>query len=219
MKSLLMILYFHFFIAVNSFAQNIDLELIKIKQRMDSITHFSANLALDVDISFIHMPSKKANMNYTKGKPIKFSSQDFVMIPKRGLDFSLNRLLEFPFITVPRGEEIRKGKKYKAINIIPTDERADFSIAKLLLDIPNCRVAETEINTKKDGTYNLIMNYENSSKILPSLVEVSFEIEKIKIPFNFMGKDTDIDRKKMRAKEMKTGKIYLTISNYKIEHL
>jgi hypothetical protein len=213
-------LLFIFFIFSSSiFSQNADPALLKVKQRMDSIQQFSANLKLDVDISFINMPTKNATMHYTKGKPVKFSSSDFVMLPKRGLDFSLNRLLEYSFITVPRGDEIRKGKKYKAVNIIPTDNRADFSIALILIDVTNNRIAETEISTKKDGTYNLVMNYENNSKALPALVEVSFEIEKIKIPLNFMGKDTDIDRKKMKAEGMKTGKIYLTISNYVIKYI
>ncbi|MFT2604484.1 hypothetical protein ACMWQW_32020, partial [Escherichia coli] len=76
---------------------------------------------------------KKAKMKYTKNKPIRFSSDDFVMLPKRGLDFTLNSLLSYSYITVPRGEEIRNDKKYKAINIVPTDPNSDFSIALLLL--------------------------------------------------------------------------------------
>jgi len=217
MKFILTIVLFLF--SVSSKAQNIDADLLKIKQRMDSIQQFSAKLKLDVDINFINMPTKYASMSYTKGKPIKFSSSDFVMIPKRGLDFSLNRLFEYSFITVPRGVVTKNGKKYKALNIIPTDDKADFSIALLLLDIPNMRVAETEISTKKDGAYTLKLNYENSTKVLPASVEVSFEIERIKIPINFMGKDTDIDRKKMKAEGVKTGKIYLSISNYLIKYL
>jgi hypothetical protein len=217
MKQIILILLLPIFSALQ--AQHIDPDLLKVKQRLDSIQQFSADLKLDVDIDFIHMPTKYARMNYTQGKPVKFSSTDFVMIPKRGLDFSMNKLFEYSFITVPRGEETRKGVKYKAVNIIPTDKRADFSIALVLLDIPNNRVVETEINTKKDGTYTLILNYENKAKILPNLVEVGFEIEKLKIPLNFMGKDTDIDRKKMRADGIKTGKIFLVISNYLIKHL
>ena len=199
-------------------AQSIDADLLKFRQRMDSIEHFSANLKLDIAVSFINMPTKYATMNYTKGKPVRFSSADFVMIPTRGLDFSLNRLFEYPFITIPREDEIRNGKKYKAINIIPTDKRADFSIALVLIDLQYKRVAETEINTKKDGTYFLVMKYENGTKVLPSMVEVNFEIERIKIPLNFMGKDTDIDRKKMKSEGPKTGKIFLQISNYNIKH-
>ncbi|WP_457831933.1 hypothetical protein, partial [Staphylococcus aureus] len=76
---------------------------------MDSIQSFSVDLTLDVDIDFINMPTKKAKMKYTKNKPIRFSSDDFVMLPKRGLDFTLNSLLSYSYITVPRGEEIRNG--------------------------------------------------------------------------------------------------------------
>lgn len=216
MKLILTILLFFMSISIN--AQIIDLDLLKIKQRIDSILQFSAKLKLDIDINFINMPTKYASMNYSKGKPIKFSSNDFVMIPKRGLDFSLNRLFEYSFITVPRGDIIKNGIKYKALNIIPTDQKADYTIALLLLDIPNLRVAETEISTKKDGTYNVLFNYENTTKILPALVEVRFEIERIKIPINFMGKDTDIDRKKMKSEGVKIGKIFLSISNYIIKH-
>ncbi|ESU25817.1 hypothetical protein FLJC2902T_30090 [Flavobacterium limnosediminis JC2902] len=184
---------------------------------MDVIEQFTANLKLDVDISFINMPTKHAVMTCEKGKPTKFSSDDFVMIPKRGLDFTLNKLFEYPFITVDRGTETRNGKLYKVINVIPTDKRADFSIATLLLDTVNLRITESEINTKKDGTYILAMKYENEEMILPNRVEVSFEIEQMKIPLNFVGKGTDIDRKKMHGEGMKTGKIFLQMSNYRIK--
>jgi len=200
-------------------AQIIDADLLKIKQRMDSIAQFTASLKLDVDISFINMPTKHAGMTYEKGKPPKYSSDDFVMIPKRGLDFTLDKIFEYPIITIDRGTEIRNGKQYKAINVIPTDKRADFSIATLILDTVNQRVAESEINTKKDGTYILVMKYEDVSMILPAMVEVNFEIERIKIPLNFMGKGTDIDRKKMRAEGMKTGKIFLQMSNYQVKKI
>lgn len=68
-------------------AQEIDADLLKVKNRLDSIVSFSTQLKLEVDISFINMPVKKAQMYYTKGKKVKFSSDDFVMLPKRGLDF------------------------------------------------------------------------------------------------------------------------------------
>jgi hypothetical protein len=215
MRFLFLLLPLFYLTQVN--AQGVDPDLLKIKSRMDSVQQFSASIKLDVDISFINMPTKYAKMNYTKGKPIQFSSDDFVMIPKKGLDFSLSNLFEYPFITVDRGVEKRKGKTVKAIHVIPTDKKADFSIATLFLDVENTRIAESEISTKKDGSYLLEMSYENNTKILPSQVGVSFEMDRIKIPFNFMGKDTDIDRKKMRTAGPKSGKIFLTMSNYQIK--
>jgi hypothetical protein len=198
-------------------AQIVDTDLLIIKKRLDSIDLFTAKLKLELDISFINMPTKNANITYVKGKPTKFSSNDFVIIPKQGLDFTLTKIFEYPFITVDRGMEKRNGKLYKAINVIPTDKRADFSIATLLLDTSNRRVYELEINTKKDGNYVLVMNYNSKEKLLPDLVEVNFEIERIKIPLNFVGKDTEVDRKKMKAKGVKTGKIYLRLYNYSIK--
>ncbi len=200
-------------------AQEIDADLLKVKNRLDSILSFSTQLKLEVDISFINMPVKKVQMYYAKGKKVKFSTDDFVMLPKRGLDFSLNSLLEYPFITVDRGLEQRGTRTYKAINIIPTDKRADFSIATILIDTKLKRVVESEINTKKDGSYLLNFQYNADSKVLPDKVTVNFEIEKIRIPINFMGKDTQLDRKKMKASGTKTGAIYLTMSNYQIKSI
>jgi hypothetical protein len=216
MKNITILIFFHLFFKGLS-GQEIDPDLMKVKSRLDSISSFSTQLKLEVDISFINMPVKQAKMFYTKGKKVKFSSDDFVMLPKRGLDFSLNSLLEYSFITVDRGLEQRSGKMYKAINIIPTDKRADFSIATILLDTKLKRVVESEISTKKDGTYSLSFQYNNELKVLPDKVIVNFEIEKINIPINFMGKDTQLDRKKMKAAGAKTGSIYLTMSNYQIK--
>lgn len=205
------------FLCIGLSAQVVDPDLLKVKNRLDSIVSFSTQLKLEVDISFINMPVKKAQMFYSKGKKVKFSSDDFVMLPKRGLDFSLNSLLEYSFITVDRGMEQRNGRSYKAINIIPTDKRADFSIATILIDTKLRRVMESEINTKKDGSYLLTFLYNADAKVLPDKVTVNFEIEKIRIPINFMGKDTELDRKKMKAAGTKTGAIYLTMSNYQIK--
>lgn len=211
------ILFFFSILWMGLSAQAIDEDLLKVKSRLDSILSFSTQLKLEVDISFINMPVKKAQMFYAKGKKVKFSSDDFVMLPKRGLDFSLNSLLEYSFITVDRGMEQRNGISYKAINIIPTDKRADFSIATILIDTKLRRVMESEINTKKDGAYLLTFLYNSDTKVLPDKVTVNFEIEKIRIPINFMGKDTQLDRKKMKAVGTKTGAIYLTMSNYQIK--
>ncbi|MBP1839757.1 hypothetical protein [Formosa algae] len=208
-----------FFCMSAVFAQEVDADLLAVKARMDRVEHFTVDIQLDVDISFINMPTKQAKMIYNKGKHTQFSSSDFVMIPKRGLDFSLQQLFEYPFITVDRGEEQRNGVTYKAINVIPTDKRADFSIATLLIDTKHLRIAESEIFTKKHGAYVLVFQYENEASLLPELVAVNFEMERIKIPLNYMGKDIDVDKKQMKTDGVKTGKITLKMSNYSIEML
>ena len=198
--------------------QDIDPDLLKIKERMDAIEEFSAHLVLNLDIDFINMPTKTADMIYVKDKPVKFSSNDFVLIPKRGLDFSMNEIFKHSFITVDRGMEERDGNNYRVINVIPTDKKADYAIATFVLDTMNHRIVESEINTKKDGSYTLTMQYENREMILPMEVVVSFEINRIKIPLNYMGKDTEVDKEKLKSDGPKTGRIILQISDYQIRY-
>jgi hypothetical protein len=198
-------------------AQEVDKDLLYIKQRMDSIQQFTATVTLNLDVPFINMPTKTAQMNYAKGKDITFSSKDFVMLPKRGLDFSLSEIFKYPFITVDRGTEKRNGKTLKVLNIIPTDAKSSLALVTLYMDTKAMRIVESEINTKKDGSYTLHMLYALQKDILPNNVNISFIIEKLKIPLNFMGKDTKIDRKKMKESETKTGTIMMKITNYSVK--
>jgi len=200
------------------FAQQIDRDLLRVKKRMDSVKQFSASLVLDLDVPFIKMPTKTAKITYAIGKKMLFSSKDFVMLPKRGLDFSLSEIFKYPFITVDRGFEKRNGRTLKVINIIPTTNQSDLALATMYMDTKATRVVESEINTRKEGSYTLLMNYAGLKDILPSYVEATFAIERLKIPLNFMGKGTTIDRKKMRSMETKTGKIKMKIKDYIIRY-
>jgi hypothetical protein len=203
-------------LATCAFAQTPDADLLRIKHRMDSVQQFTATVILDLDVPFIKMPTKTAQIKYVKGKKMAYSSNDFVMLPKRGLDFSLSEIFKYPFITVDRGMETRNGKALKVINVIPTDARSDLALATLYMDTRGARIMESEINTRKNGSYTLLMQYARAGNILPKYIEASFAIERLKIPFNFMGKDTKIDRKKMRSMDTKTGKIKMRLENYKI---
>lgn len=197
-------------------AQQVDKDLLYIKQRMDSVKQFSATVTLDLEVPFINMPTKTAKMKYEKGKEVKFTSEDFVMLPKRGFDFSLSEIFEHPFITVDRGTEKINGKAVKVLSVIPTDNKSELALVTLYLDTKHKRIVKSEINTKKDGSYTLLMQYAANKDILPSFIEAAFAVEKLKIPLNFMGKDTKIDRKKLKEEGTKTGKIKMKITNYSI---
>lgn len=209
MKKVLLII---FFCSVQiGWTQELDPDLKAIMERLETVLAYEAEVTFDVDISFIKMPTKKAILEFHKGDELKFDSDDFILIPKKGLDFSLIQLLEVPVLSVNRGTEVLDGKTYKVVNLIPTSDQSDFAIAKLLLDIQNLRVQAAEISTKKEGVYWIDFDFENANDILPNKVMVEFEVEKFRLPINFMGKDTAIDRKQMRQQGPKKGAIYLAI--------
>ncbi|MEQ8713997.1 MAG: hypothetical protein RIC80_13330 [Cyclobacteriaceae bacterium] len=198
------------------FGQQVDPDLLMARERLDAIASFNADLNLTVDISFVNMPPKSAKMSYQKGEPTTFSSEDFILIPKRGLDFSLSEIFKYPFISVDRGFEQYSGRTCKLLNIIPTDSKADFSIASLALDTLTHQVIFTEINTKKDGAYQMLMTYDDDEQAIPGRVEVSFEIERIRIPLQYMGKEVEVDKSQMKADGLKKGRITLEIMPYDV---
>lgn len=202
-----------------SYAQEIDKDVLEIKNRLEAIASFTADLSLDIDVEFINMPTKTAQIEHKKGSPVLISSEDFLLIPKRGLDISFQELFMYSFITINRGFENYKGATGKLVSVIPTDKRADYAIATLLIDTVNKRILRSEINTNTDGSYSLTLNYSKDKDLLPSYIEIDFEMEKIKLPINFMGEDTKIDRRKMKDNNVKTGKIFLSLSNYKVQRL
>ena len=202
-------------LSVSLQAQEIDKDLLRIKERMEEVLHFTAEIVVDVEAPFINMPTKTASMEYNRGEKIKFKSKDFLIFPKRGLDFTFSELFEHPFISVDRGFKAIDNQNLKVLSVIPKDEKADMAMATLYLDIENDHIIISEITTKNQGSYTLQMQY-NAAEILPDHIEVSFAIENLKIPLNFMGSDTKIDRKRMKSNETNTGTVKLQIKNYDI---
>ncbi len=199
-------------------AQNSDEDLIHIQQRLDSIQNFTAQMSLELDVRFIEMPTKKATIFYQKDKPLEFDSSEFMMLPKRGLDFTMQELFKYPYLVVDRGESEKNGTSYKQLSIIPQDRRADFAIATLLLDTLQHRIVQSEISTKKHGTYIIDMVYGSEEMILPDSITISFEMEDIKLPIQYLSNkmDMDVDKKSLKSQGINEGRIYLNLTDYEI---
>ena len=193
----------------------VDPDLLEIKQRLDSIGAFSADMSLEVAVNFINMPKKTGTLMYRKGAPVKIKTDDFMLVPKGGLDFTLEQLFKYPFITVPRGSEIRNGDSLKVINVIPTSDKADFSIAELTLNITKRRIVQSKISTVRDGSYDVLFSYTDATSLLPRQIKIEFEVERIRIPLSFLGQDVKVDRKLKRSEELKKGSIILELSAYR----
>ncbi|MDM9631827.1 hypothetical protein [Robiginitalea aurantiaca] len=207
-----------FFIAVllgGSFlpAQEVDPVLTAIKSRMDSIVAFEASVEMEVDISFVTMPVKEAEISYVKGEPIAITSEDFVMIPKRGLDLTLNELYRYPFMTLSLGKVQLQGRECDLIKIIPTTEASDFSIASVWVDRETLHVLKSQISTKKNGVYDIFYTYQAEEDPLPSEIRVEFEVSGVKIPLRFLGRDTQIDKDKKDQDPQERGAIYLRLAH------
>jgi hypothetical protein len=201
------------------FAQEMDPSLFRIKERMDSIAGFQARVRMEVDISFVNMPVKYAEVSYQKGQPINISSEDFVMIPKRGLDLTLSELYKYPFMTLNLGKVPYSGRECEMIKVIPTTENSDYSIATLWVDTAALRILKSQISTKKNGVFDIVYRYVGSQQELPSEIRVEFEVTGVKIPLRFLGKDTQVDRQGMKKNPREMGAITLQLEEVQVDHI
>lgn len=206
-----------FFYSTIGFCQTAEEQVSLVKSRLDSVESFMADILLHTDISFIKMPDKQVQAVFNKGEDLMITSESFVLIPKRGLDLSFSELFEYPYMAIDRGRVEGESTSLLAVSILPSDGKADFSIANLHIDPDKNRITWAEINTKKDGTYTLMLTYPDSQAILPTKLDISFEMDRIRIPLNFAGSDVNIDRKKMKETDQKTGRIMLVFKYISIE--
>ena len=202
-----------------SLAQEQDATLLAVKHRMDSIVSYKADLSLEVSLEYLNMPTKHAQIIYHNNKPLELISDQFMMVPKKGLDFQLGHLLEHDYMTVDRGHIEHQGTSLKQLNIIPLDSKADFTIATIAIDTTLKRLVISEISTKKNGTYKLTLFYKDDKAILPNKIEVAFEVERLKIPIDYIAKEANVSKHELDKDSLKTGKILLNFSNYSIQYL
>lgn len=202
--------------AVSMQAQGIDPALSAVKARLDSIAGFEVNVQMEVDIRHVNMPVKTAQLSYRQGDGVKIRSEDFVMIPKRGLDFGLGELYKYPFMTLNLGEVNYKGHSCELIKVIPTTDASDYSIATLWLDRQQRRIAKSQISTKKNGTFDIEYAYAAAKDVLPGLITVNFEVADIRIPLRFLGREAQIDKGQLKADPGQMGAIRLSFSRYRV---
>lgn len=196
--------------------ESADTVIAKMKAKTHQVAGFSANVALVLDVDFIRMPEKFARMEYKAPESFDFDSEDFIVIPKRGLDFSFSQVFESDYSSLLQGIESVDGHDCHIVKVIPKG-RSRLAIATLLIDAQTYQTRQAELVSKNHGTYVMAMDYDQEDLSLPTTLQISFEMEKFNLPLRYLGKNATIDKDKMKAQETKTGKITLSFTDYQID--
>ncbi|MCF8367797.1 MAG: outer membrane lipoprotein-sorting protein [Bacteroidales bacterium] len=215
------ILSFIFFLFLTSrgllVAQSPDpYELIdSLKNKLEQIYDYSADIEIEVDVDFINMPVKHAKIFYKQPDKIKFKSDEFIMLPKKGFNNQLMTILNEPYNAIYIGEEVMNNRKQHILKIIPLGKKPRVVLATWWIDQKTFLLTKTESNTRDEGTFNVEFDYEGNS-ILPAEMRFSFEIENINIPMKFIGKAAGVDKEKLNSEGPKAGKVYIRFTNYQL---
>ena len=187
-----------------------------VSNRLGKINDYQADIEIEVDVDFIRMPVKHARIFYKKPDIIKFESDEFIMLPKRGFDKQVTDILNEPYSAIYLGREELNGRQHDMIRIVPLGKRPDVILATWWIDPEKFLIARNESTMKKEGNFTVEFIYGDPGISLPTEMIFTIEIEKFSLPLKFIGKSEglDIDREKMKGSN--TGKVYIRFDHYSI---
>lgn len=190
--------------------------LDSLKAKVMAINDYQVDLEIEVDVDFINMPVKHAQMFFKQPDKIKFKSDEFIMIPKKGLNNPIRKILDEPFTAIYVDSENIEGQMVDVIKIIPLGKKPDIVLATWYISQSNGLIVRSENNTRNDGTFNVDFAYGPESIALPQMMTITFEIEKLSLPMKFIGKTSGMEIDKTKMDGPQQGKVYIRFSNYLI---
>jgi outer membrane lipoprotein-sorting protein len=204
-----------FLFPVVAMGQDINTEevLEKVINKHESIESFSAHVDIDVDVSFIKMPVKEAEIYFKRPDKFKVKAKSFLMLPKKGMKFSIDDYLKIKHSAIFVFDQEIEGFNCHMIKVVPLEETTEFVLLTLWIDSKDFVVRKLETTTTDMGTYSVKFDYGNNEYWLPVKQEVKFKLDKFKIPMKFNGKitfETDEEQKETE------GTVTLTFSDYKV---
>ena len=198
----------------NVFAQEInpDSLLIKVKQKLELIKDYKADIDIHLDVDFIKMPDKHAKMYFKHPDKVRFTSDEFIMLPKRGIGISTRKLLVDDYLALYSGQEEINSKAHAVIKVIPEGDKSDIVLSTLWIDTDNVLISKMENTTRNSGSYLIHLIYGNSEIELPTEIKIRFLVKNLEIPLKFIGKNSTVDIDELKKEGDKEGVVTIKLN-------
>ncbi len=218
-KILLLNLFFPF--CLFSYAQDVNVLVQKVKEKINKVNDYTADAKMKTNVSFLKVPVANVKLYFKKPGQLKIVNEKGIsFIPKGAVNMNMNNVFSSGKYTVLDAGNDKIGKTdVKVVKLLPEDENADVVLSTLYIDAANEVILKTKTTTRDNGTYELEMLYGNNiSYSLPAKIIFTFNTKDYKMPKGVTFDFEDGSKKKTTGDKMKnkTGKIELTVNNYKI---
>lgn len=190
-----------------------------VTENFDRIEDYQVNVNINVDIEFIKVPQTNAKIYFKKPDKIKLESDGFAMLPKEGLNFSPNSLLQKKYTAIYEQDVELEGFNTSIVKVIPLGDQGDVILTTLWIDQKAKVIRKVESTTKTNGTFNIDLNYNPNLKYpLPDKMVFSFNLDKLSLPTSITGEQSDeLSTKNEKRRDSRTkGKVIVNYSDYKI---
>ncbi len=210
MKNKIIILTILSSLTIFSQTNNIEKIFEQIKNKLDKVNDYSAEVNIAVNMDFLKMPKSKAEIFFKKPDKFKMKSSSFAILPKAGIDFNPQRILDYDFSSEFVGDTLVDESKVSLYKITPNTDTLKFVSAVLAID-------ETEMLIRQ-----LILTSDNNAKVITSF---SYDKQKefalpseLKVYFDFSEVEGDPTKKRRNRNipENFKGEITITYRDYKI---
>lgn len=186
------------------FAQSKDIDAIfkQIKTKLNKVDDYSAEINISVKMDFLKMPKSKAEIFFKKPDKFKLKSSSFAILPKTGIDFNPQRILDYDFSSEFIGDTLEDDSKLSLYKIVPVNDTLKFQSAVLAIDQSELLIKKIILSAKNNAKVLTKFEYDAYKEFaLPSKMEVTFDFSKVEeepnqkrrnrnIPKDFSGKIT-----------------------------
>lgn len=207
-----------FIFPFNVFSQDAEVTIEKLNARMNRISDYSADALIKSDIPLIKILPVRATVFFKQKNKFRIKSKGIAILPKQGfLDISELLSGKENYTAIFSGYEIISNHRSEIITILPAGDTTDLILAKLWIDTSGYLVRKSQITTRSNGTITIDYAYYNKNEYgLPDSMTFTVDVKKFKIP---KGVATDINKissDEDKKPVSKTGKIFIELTNYKV---
>lgn len=203
------------------FAQEKDANklLQKVTEHFEEVRDYKVEATIKVDVNFLRVPETKAVVYFKQPDKVKLDSDGFALLPKQGLNFSPTKLLQGDYTAVYTKADEIDGYTVDVVKVLPNSDSTDILLTTLWIDPEMDVIRKIEAATKKNGAFEIALEYDNDTKALPSSVVFSFNVSDLQIPASMTGEFADPDseqNKKGKKNEPMVGTVTVLYRNYEI---
>jgi len=187
---LLLILLFLFVVLASAKAdEKSDQIIVELRANLEDLKTFTADIKVDIDISFVDIPAKSGKMYYKAPNKTKIDIPGFSMLPKEGVGNFVGQIIDAEDVTaIYAGVQEIDRKKHHLIKVLPIAAASDIVLTSLWVDSKTNTVTKAETTTKNSGSFNIDFRYSKIDGIyLPNWVRISFDVPEFELPKTMTG--------------------------------
>lgn len=221
MKIMLMVLFA--FASVSAQENMADTILEELKTNFDRIEDYQVDVTLEVDVEFLEVPTSEATIYFKKPDQTHVESEGFALIPKEGLRFNPNTLMENESTNFYVRQDTVNGRALDVLKLIPINDKSQIMLSSIWVDRERMVVRKVESTTRINGTFTIDLEYDNNIAYpLPSSMVFTFDLRSMDFARRFQPESVDPpgapdeDGEKPAPKENKTGMVKIVYDNYTV---